>query len=71
MWAEARHCRAKPWFHRIFLDAMKLLSLLLPVCLLASCADVRTTPPAPEHDDNTGYARSPHEFQSEMLTPAH
>jgi|GEM_PF-6156984 len=49
---------------------MKLLSLLLPVCLLASCADIRTTPPAPEQDDNTGYARSPHEFQSEMLTPA-
>jgi hypothetical protein len=48
------------------LSFFKLLSASL---LLASCVDVRIDPP-PDEDEDTGYARSPHEFRDEMLTPA-
>ena len=47
----------------------RFLKLLSASLLLASCADVSSDPP-PDWDEDTGYARSPHEFRDEMLTPA-
>ena len=47
----------------------RFLKLLSASLLLASCADVPSDPP-PDWDEDTGYARSPHEFRDEMLTPA-
>ena len=51
------------------MNPLHFLKTLSASLLLASCADVSTDPP-PDWDEGTGYARSPHEFRDEMLTPA-
>jgi hypothetical protein len=51
------------------MNSLPLFKLLSAGLLLASCADLPSDPP-PDRDEDRGYARSPHEFRDEMLTPA-
>jgi len=48
--------------------AMKLLLFLFAACLLASCASDQPDLPPPA-SDTAAYARTPHEFRDEMLSP--
>jgi hypothetical protein len=47
---------------------MKLFPLLFAACLLASCATDQPELPPPT-SDTAAYARTPHEFRDEMLSP--
>jgi len=47
---------------------MKLFPVLFAACLLASCANDQPDLPPPA-DDTAAYARTPHEFRDEMLSP--